>query len=583
MKGLDWRLVRRLLPYVRKRLGLLLGAFALLLVMDVLSILHPYLVKVGIDEHVINGDWEGLLRVGVILGGALLAYFVTQVLFNYTVEYLGQRLVFQVRMDVFRKVLSLGNDYFDSTPVGKTLAHVTNDVEAIREFVSSGIVVIVGDVLKVLFILVAMVLINPRLALLVFVSLPVFVAATLVFRTGMRSGFRGVREANAEINTALVETITGVKEIALFGNKKVNARRFDRYNTHYLSSYLRVVHTFSVFMPVIELVSYADMLGILFFAHYALGVSVGVGEVFAFFSYINMFFRPLRELAERFNSFQSAMAASERIFTLLDLEPNIVDPHEARDVDAGVSSTTQSGTVELREVHFAYKEDTPVFRGLSFRVEAGERVAIVGSTGAGKSTIINLLNRLYPLSSGSVEVGGSDISSIGLGDLRRKITTVPQEFFLFSGTVAENIALFDPGISRECVEAAARAVRVDEFVRSLPKGYDEQVLEEGKSFSTGQKQLLSFARAFVTDPSIVLIDEATSSVDSRTEKLIEEGLRALLQSRTAIIIAHRLSTIRDVDRILVLHRGELVEEGSHDQLVKAHGVYHQLYRMQAIG
>ncbi len=583
MKGPDWGLVRRLLPYLRQRVGLVVGAFVLLLGMDFLSILHPYLVKIAIDEHVMNGDLPGLIRVGMILAGVLVAYFVTQVLFNYAIEYLGQRLIFEVRMDVFRKILSLGNDYFDTTPVGKTLAHVTNDVEAIREFISSGIVVIVGDVLKVVFILAAMLLINPRLALLVFVTLPVSVGATLVFRTGMRTGFRGVRAANAEINTALVETITGIKEIAVFANKRVNARRFDRSNQHYLTSYLGVVHSFSVFMPVIELVAYADMLGILLFSHFALGVTVQVGEVFAFFSYINMFFRPLRELAERFNSFQSAMAASERIFTLLDLTPSIVDPPVPEGATAEASETGVRGTVELRDVHFAYKEDTPVFGGLSFRVEAGEKVALVGSTGAGKSTIINLLNRLYPLGEGVIEVDGVDITALPLADLRRRITTVPQDFFLFSGTVAENIALFDPGITRDRVEAAARAVNVDGFVRSLPQGYDQEVLEEGRSFSTGQKQLLSFARAFVTRPSIVLIDEATSSVDSHTEKLIEEGLLALLEGRTAIIIAHRLSTIRNVDRILVLHRGALVEEGTHAELMRRTGVYHQLYRTQAIG
>lgn len=583
--GLDWRLLKRLAPYVGRNTLLVGAALVLMVAMDLLQVLHPYLIKVGIDRHILNNDLSGLLRLGITLAVVVTAAFVVEVFFNYIIEYLGQRLLFDIRLDVFKKVLGLDSSYFDTTPVGAVMTNITNDVEAIREFISYGIVTIVGDLLKIGFILAAMLAINFRLALITFLTLPIFIITTAFFRTSIRRGYQGVRKSNARINTSLVETITGIREIILFDNKGPSTKRFTGYNRDYLTSFLKVIQSFSVFFAIFEMVSFLGMIVILLFSHFTLGISVQPGEIFAFFSYINMFYRPLRQMAEKFNTFQSAMAASERIFSLMDREILIRDPAQPLQPEAEVET---AGAVAFKNVWFSYndpnnlKEDQPVLKDLSFTIRTEEKVAIVGHTGSGKSTVINLINRLYDIQQGSIEINGLDIRKYSLVDLRARITTVPQDFFLFSGTIAENITLHRPGFSSQDIENAAKAVKADTFIQRLPQKYNQEILEQGKSLSTGQKQLLSFARSFVTDPAILIMDEATSNIDSKTEKLIQEALDRLIEGRTAIIIAHRLSTIRHMDRILVLHKGRLVEEGSHVELLKKRGVYAQLYRMQAI-
>jgi ABC-type multidrug transport system fused ATPase/permease subunit len=351
---------------------------------------------------------------------------------------------------------------------------------------------------------------------------------------------------------------------------------FQGHNHHYLSAYLKTVHSYALYFPILTLVSNLSMIIILFYGHYAMGISVEVGEIFAFFSYINMFFMPLRQLAEKFNMFQSAMAASERVFRLLD-EPVAIRNRPA----AAAVPGEMAGEIEFRKVNFSYNPDTPVIKDLSFRIRPGERIALVGHTGSGKTTIISLLNRLYDIQAGEILIDGADIRDYNLRDLRRQIATVPQDVFLFTGKLGENIALFQPDIAPADVAEAARKVHLDRFVRMLPRGYDQSVLEEGKLLSAGQKQLLSFARALVRRPAIIILDEATANVDSETEHFIEDAIQNLLHGKTAIIIAHRLSTIRAVDRILVLDRGRLVEEGSHEDLMSRGGVYRDLYQMQA--
>jgi len=581
--GLDWRLLKRLAPYLSRNTILVGAALVTMVAMDLLHVLQPYLIKLGIDRHILKSDLSGLLRLGITLAIVITAGFLVEVIFNYLIEYLGQRLLFDIRLDVFKKVLGLQSSYFDTTPVGAVMTNITNDVEAVREFISYGIVTIVGDLLKIGFILAAMLAINFKLALITFLTLPIFIITTAVFRTSIRRGYRGVRKSNARINTSLVETITGIREIILFDNKGPSTERFTGYNRDYLTSFLRVIQSFSIFFAIFEMVSILGMLVILLFSHFTLGISVQPGEIFAFFSYINMFYRPLRQMAEKFNTFQSAMAASERIFSLMDREILIRDPAQTLKPEA---ETAES--VAFKDVWFSYSdsdnpnEDQSVLKNLSFTIRTGEKVAIVGHTGSGKSTVINLINRLYDIQQGSIEINGLDIRKYSLLDLRARITTVPQDFFLFSGTIAENITLHRPGFSSKDIKNAARAVKADSFIERLPQKYNQEILEQGKSLSTGQKQLLSFARAFATDPAILIMDEATSNIDSKTEKLIQKALDRLIEGRTAIIIAHRLSTIRHMDRILVLHKGRLVEEGSHAELLKKQGVYAQLYRMQAI-
>jgi ATP-binding cassette subfamily B multidrug efflux pump len=412
--------------------------------------------------------------------------------------------------------------------------------------------------------------------MLAFITIPFFVIVTILFRKSIRTGYRGVRKANAQINTSLQESITGIREIIQFNYKKKSKENFEDANRYYLESFLKVVYAYSLYFPAIEVISNIGMVIILFYAHLALGVSVQVGEIFAFFSYLNMFFRPLRQLAEQFNMFQSAMAAAERTFRLLDTGITVKNPPHPHTIDRNFK-----GKITFKNVNFAYKQENPVLKDLSFEIQPGEKVALVGYTGSGKTTIIKLINRLYDIQAGTILIDDVPVDQYDMYELRSRISTVPQDPFLFTGTVAENISMHDPTISLRDMAEAAETVNADHFIDRLPDKYDENVLEEGKRLSVGQKQLISFARGVVRKPDIFILDEATSNIDSETEKLIDAAIEKLLEGRTAIIIAHRLSTIQKVDRILVFNKGRLVEEGSHQELLKKEGIYSRLYQTQA--
>jgi ATP-binding cassette subfamily B protein len=574
---LPTRLLRRLLPYVRRYGWLAAGAILCIVIVDAASVLQPWLVKRAVDVDVAARDLAGLGRTGLLLGIVLAAGWGFQVLSGYGIQYLGQRLLLDLRMNLFRKVLGLSNDYFDRTPVGQTLTNLSNDLEALREFIADGIVSVAGDMLKVLFIIAAMLFINSWLALVAFVTVPLFVTATLLFRATIRAGFRQVRNANGEINVALSETISGIREIHQFGYERKSREAFARNNASYLSAYIRVVNAYALFFPAIEIVTYASMILTLLAAHFWMGIRVHVGEIFAFFAYITMLFWPLRQLAEKFNLLQSAIAATERIFKLMDEPVTVVSPPAS-----AARRIASPAELVVDGVSFGYSTDTPVLRDISFRVAPGEKVAIVGPTGSGKTTLISLVTRLYDVRAGRILLDGQDIREIPLEQLRRAVATVPQDVFLFTGTAAENISLYDPGVDWRMVEHAAQEVRANRFIAGFPRGYGEPVGEEGRRLSEGQRQLLGLSRAFARNPSVVILDEATSNIDSETEHLISEGIRRLLADRTALIIAHRLSTIRSVDRILVLRAGEIVQEGSHGELVRREGLYRQLYEMQSL-
>ncbi len=572
---LDLKLMKRLFGYMVKYSPLIILSVILLLLLNFASVMQPYLIKVGIDENVMRGNIDGLKSLSFLIFSLIIIAFGLNFSFNYIVQYIGQKLLIDLRMDLFKHVLKLPNSYFDRTPVGKTLTNVTNDVEAIRAFISEGVVTVVGELLKVLFILTAMFMINYKLALLTLVSIPVFVIGTFLFRNSIRKGFAGVRKANSEINTSLVETITGIKEIILFDHKSKSRDKFEESNRSYLTAYLKVINAYSLYFPIIEIVSNISMIIVFFYAHSIIGESIKVGEIFAFFTYINMFFRPLRELAEKFNMFQSAMAASERAFKLLDKDITIHNiPNSIK------SSERMDGRIEFNNVNFEYNKGSRILKGVSFHIEKGEKIALVGNTGSGKTTIINLINRIYEVESGLVKIDNRDIKEYDLEYLREQVGVVPQDPFFFNGSIYENLSLFKPNLTFDLVKKCSEKVHADDFIEKFENGYDEQVLEEGKKLSAGQKQLLSFTRALIKDPSIIILDEATSNIDSETEKFIEDATRKLLGERTSIIIAHRLSTIKMVDRIIVLKDGIMVEEGSHDDLIRKRGEYFNLYKSQ---
>lgn len=574
--SLDLKLMKRLFRYMVRYSPLVILSVVLLLLLNGAVVLQPYLFKTGIDKNVMTGDIEGLKSLSLLIFSIIFIAFGLNFSFNYLVQYIGQKLLMDLRMDLFKHVLKLPNSYFDRTPVGKTLTNVTNDVEAIRAFISEGVVTVAGELLKVVFILTAMFIINFKLAILTLVSIPVFVIGTILFRNSIRKGFAGVRKANSEINTSLVETLTGIKEIILFDHKSKSSNNFEISNRNYLAAYLKVINAYSLYFPIIEIVSNISMIIVFFYSHSIIGESIQVGEIFAFFTYINMFFRPLRELAEKFNMFQSAMAASERAFELLDINITIQNiPNSIQ------SSERLDGEIEFRNVNFEYSEGNRILNNVSFKIRKGEKIALVGNTGSGKTTIINLINRIYDVEDGSVRIDDLDIKEYDLEYLREQVGVVPQDPFFFSGTIFENLSLFKPDLTVERVKTCSEKVHAHSFIEKFDNCYDEQVLEEGKKLSSGQKQLLSFTRALIKDPSIIILDEATSNIDSETEKFIEDATRKLLGDKTSIIIAHRLSTIKMVDRILVLRDGAVVEEGSHDELIRKNGEYYNLYQSQA--
>ena len=583
-RRLDLYLLKRLWSYIGKRWMFIILTSAFLILSNAINVAYPYIFKIGIDESFSTGNLIFLRNIALILIGFLVFGFFLTVGFNYSIKKLGQTLIKTVRMEISQKIFTLSKSYFDKTPTGRLLTLLTNDVESIRDFIANGIVSIIADFITVFFIVAIMFYISPIFTAMVLVTIPIFALATYAFKVALRSGYRGVRRANSRMGTLLVESITGIKEIFLFNHRKKSLEDFDKANDDYKKSFIKIVKSYSLYFPVIEGVSALSMLGILVSSHFILQNEATIGDFFAFFIYINMLFRPLRDLAEQFNTLQSAMSGGERIFDFLDGQGKYAEKlYLKKDQQRQAKPIEKlSGSIEFSNVSFSYVKSKPVLKNVSFKIAPGERIAIVGSTGAGKSTIVSLLPRLYDIKKGQIKIGGHDIKKLDLKTLRRNISTIPQNVFLFSGTFRENIGLSQAHDEKTIMTAAKKSLIIEE-IKKRKKRLDAQILEEGKSLSTGQKQLLSFARAFVKDCPIVILDEATASIDSASEKKIEQALDTLLKNRTAIIIAHRLSTIRKVDRIIVMHHGRIVEEGPHKKLIKIkNGFYRKLYSMQSI-
>jgi ATP-binding cassette subfamily B protein len=574
--------MKRILGYLRPYKGLVAVSIVLLLLVSVFQLAPPYLTKIAIDRYLspsssleIDARYAGLMKVVGVFLLALLLAFVTSYFQIYVMAYVGQRVMFDLRTQIFRHLQKKEVAYFDKNPVGRLMTRLTSDVEVLNETFTSGVVAIFLDIFTLAGIMIVLCYLNLRLAIVTFTVLPFLFVAAMIFRTRVRTTYRSVRKRVAAINAFLQENITGMSVVQIFNREKAQFSHFDRRNRRLYQAHIDTIMAYAVFYPAIEILSSVAIALILWFG--GGGVMTGAitfGALVAFIQYAQRFYRPIMDLSEKYNVLQSAMASSERIFDLLDSEPRIKDP------DSPVGIPAKPTAVVFDRVSFAYNPGEEVLHDVSFTVGAGEKVAIVGYTGAGKTTIINLLSRLYDVNVGKIRIDGTDIRDYSQHDLHRYIATVLQDVFLFSGDIAHNIHLGDKSISEERMREVCSYINADKFIDRLPAGYEETVGERGRTLSVGERQLLSFARALVYEPKILVLDEATSSVDTETEYLVQDALRKFMSGRTSIVIAHRLSTIRFVDRIIVLHKGRIIEEGTHRELLERDGHYSKLYELQ---
>ncbi|MBU0472864.1 MAG: ABC transporter ATP-binding protein/permease [Bacteroidetes bacterium] len=574
-KAYDSKLMKRLLSFVKPYKKYVVLAIIINIVVAALLAIRPLLIKVAIDDYIVNSNYKGLITISVVLFAALMFQAVIQYFLTYYTQLMGQNIIYDLRVKLFAHVQKLSLKYFDKTPIGRIVTRVTNDVESLEELFSSGIVMIFSDVFQIVWILIFMFAMEWELTLVSLSVLPILIYATFLFRKKVREAYRDVRFHLARLNSYTQEHITGMSIIQLFSKEKKEKEIFSEINEAHKKSNINSIFYYAVFYPIVEILSSAAVALIIWYGGgNIIQGTMTIGVLFAFIQYTEMFFRPIRDLSEKYNIMQTAMASSERIFKLLDNNTMIQDPEVPK------ALYNFRGNVDFKNVWFAYNSDDYVLKDISFSVNAGETVAIVGATGAGKSSIINLLNRFYDINRGNILVDGIDLREISKSDLRNQISIVLQDVFLFSGTISSNINLGDESITKEQIIEAAKIVGADSFISKLPNQYDEEVKEKGATLSVGQKQLVSFARALVFNPRILILDEATSSVDTETEMLIQNAIKKLLVGRTSIVIAHRLSTIQNSDKIIVLHKGEIKEVGTHQQLLTKKGIYFKLYQLQ---
>jgi len=633
-KAYDARLMRRLLGFLRPyklQVGIALAAIS---GASLLQLAQPYLMKIVIDDHIARQQFEGMDRLALLFLAILAGSFALDFIQTYTLQMTGQRIMFDLRLRIFEQLQRIDLAFYDRNPVGRLMTRVTTDVDVLNDLFTSGVVSGVGDAFKLVGIMVMLVVMDWRLALVAFSVLPLILVVTQWFRRNVRESYRTVRTWIARINAFLQENITGMATVQLFRRESENFARFDVVNRHHRNANVESIFYYAVFYPAIEVISaLAAALIIWFGGGWTLNGTVTLGTLVAFLQYSQRFFQPISDMSEKFNTLQSAMASSERVFKLLDTPVAIASPagpavrraqsgrivfdhvwFSYRAVEGAPSTLRQSSgsTVSLVEpstdagLRAALRSGTPepaaevagrtgdaggalvepgaaeeyVLRDVSFEVEPGQRVGIVGATGAGKTTLISLLLRFYDVSRGRILIDGVDVRNMDLDELRGLYSLVLQDVHLFSGTIAGNIRLGRTDIDDEQVRRAAAAVHADPFITALPQGYDSPVAERGATLSVGQKQLLSFARALAFDPRILVLDEATSSVDTETELLIRDALRVLMAGRTTLAVAHRLSTIQDMDKILVFHHGQLREMGSHQDLLAQRGIYFKLFQLQ---
>jgi ATP-binding cassette, subfamily B, multidrug efflux pump len=555
------------------------GLFALMALLAALlaplSIVRPYLIKVMVDDYIFNLDISGLTTLSLLLVVLLFLEAGLQYAFQYGTSWLGQSVIRDLRVRVFQHITNLRLSYFDRTPIGTSTTRTINDIEAVNAIFSEGIITIIADFLMLLAVLGIMLYTSWKLTLVCMITLPFLIVASYIFKEKVKASFQIVRTQISRMNAFMQERITGMRIVQIFNAEKREADRFREINREYTKANLDAILYYAVFFPVVEIIAAASLgLMVWWGAGRVLSGEVTLGALVAFPIYINMLFRPIRMLADKFNTLQMGLVASERVFTLLDRKEFIANT-------GTIIPQKFQGHLEFDQVTFAYEEGEPVLRDVNFSLAAGQTLAIVGGTGSGKSTTISLLNRFYDINQGHIRVDGHDIRDYELHAYRRRIALVLQDVFLFSGSVMENITLRDTSITRDQVVAAAKIIGAHAFIEKMPGGYDYQVMERGATLSMGQRQLISFVRALVFDPDILILDEATSSIDPETESVIQHAIETLIARRTSIIIAHRLSTIRHADRVLVMDKGRVAEFGTHEELLnKEEGLYRKLYEMQ---
>ncbi len=574
-RKVDYRLLRRLLSFLAPYRLYIVGAVALTLASSALGPLRPYLTRIAVDEHIVKGDVPGLMTFIVIIIGLVILQGATQYALSLLMTWVGQRVLLDIRNTLYRHVERMALRFYDTTPVGRIVTRVTSDVEVLNELFSSGVVLMISDIMVIAWILTFMWNTSTTLTLLTIVILPFLLVASFIFRRKVRVVYDLIRRQVARMNSFMNEYVTGMGVIQLFRQEERMTRQFAEINAEHRQLQDRSIMYYATFFPVVELLSAVALAIIVWYAAGHIGTGeMTIGMLIAFAQFTEMFFRPVRDLTEKYNTLQSSVVASERIFNLLDTKQTVDD------AEGATSFPSLGQSIEFRNVSFSYDGTTPVLQDVSFTVRKGETVAIVGATGAGKSSIINLLCRFYEFQGGEILIDGRSIRKIEQESLRRRLAVVLQDVFLFSRSVEENITLGREDITREHVEGVARALGAHGFISRLPHGYDTNVRERGAVLSVGQKQLISFCRALATNPDLLILDEATSSIDTETEQLIEQSISTMLKGRTSIVIAHRLSTIQRADRIIVLHRGNVAEQGTHQELIDADGLYAKLHRLQ---
>jgi ATP-binding cassette subfamily B multidrug efflux pump len=585
-KAFDWQLLKRVMRYVKPYMGVFVLSGFLTVFLAVVALIQPILIQRTLDKYILANNYHGLVFMVELMVGQLVIQTLAQYYQTYLTNSLGQSVIRDLRIDVFNHITSLRLKYFDRTPIGMLITRTVSDLETIADIFSEGLISIMGDMLLVIAVIGYMLAEDWKLALITLIPMPFLFASTYVFKEAIKSSFQEVRTQVAQLNTFLAEHISGISIIQYFAREEQEMRKFRAVNQKYRDANIRSNWYYSIFFPVVEILFAICMALLVWYGCKRIltdqqlnmlsadAKGVTIGKITAFIALLNMLFRPIRQLADKFNTLQMGMVGADRIFKVLDT-------YEVAADKGNLAPPVLQGDIEFKDVWFAYNDENWVLKNINFHIKPGETLALVGATGAGKSSTINILNRFYEIGKGRVTVDGVDIRDYKVDYLRSKIATVIQDVFLFTDTIGNNISLNNTQISREEIIAAAKDVGAHEFIERLPGGYDYNVMERGATLSAGQAQLISFIRALVYNPAILVLDEATSSVDTETELLIQNAINKLMQGRTAIVIAHRLSTIQNADKIIVLDHGEIMESGTHQELLRIdNGYYRKLYDLQ---